>query len=294
MHPLLKLEETSIWTHRHRQIYEAYARLFNLHQHGWLNIQSFQLNLPYATEQDGVKLHNLLANIIPHLPAITASSPIYESKFGNNVDNRLHFYRLNQHEISSVTGDIIPEYVSSLSEYRHRIIEKYSSEMARAGADKRILHKDWVNSRGIIFRFDRRAVETRVMDEQDCIKSDVAVSCFIRALLRGLLDENPQLLPYEVLVKDYDSVVAGGLRANPSGRPARAVCQTFYEKAWKNASKEEKKYLSLVKKRIDKGNLSEIIHEAVQKKAQKTSFKEAVISVYSKLSESLIQNQPYF
>lgn len=231
MHPLLKLEETSIWTHRHRQIYEAYARLFNLHQHGWLNIQSFQLNLPYATEQDGVKLHNLLANIIPYLPAITASSPIYESKFGNDVDNRLRFYKLNQHEISSVTGDIIPEYVSSLSEYRQRIIENYSSEMARAGADKRILHKDWVNSRGIIFRFDRRAVEIRVMDEQDCIKSDVAVSCFIRALLRGLLDENPQLLPYEALVKDYDSIAAEGLRANPSGRPARAVCQTFYEKA---------------------------------------------------------------
>ncbi len=294
MHPLLRLEETGVWPHRHRQIYRVYSKLFNLHQHGWLNIQSFQLNLPYANEQDGIKLHNLLANIIPYLPAITASSPIYESKFGPNIDNRLAFYKLNQHEIPSVTGDVIPEYVSSLNEYRTQIIEKYSSEMARAGADELILRKDWVNSHGVIFRFDRKAVEIRVMDEQECVKSDVAISCFIRSLLRGLLNENPQLLPHEVLVKDYDSIVTEGLRASPSGRPARAVCQAFYGIAWKSASKEEKKYLPLVKERIERGSLSETIRGRVEKKAQKTSFREAVISVYSKLAESLIQNRPYF
>ena len=91
MHPLLQLEETSVWPHRHRQIYEAYSKVFNLKRHGWLNIQSFQLNLPYANEKSGVLLHNLLAQICAYLPAITASSPVYEGKFGKNVDNRLHF-----------------------------------------------------------------------------------------------------------------------------------------------------------------------------------------------------------
>ena len=101
--------------------------------------------------------------------------------------------------------------------------------MAQAGADEFILHKDWVNSRGVIFRFDRKALEIRVMDEQECIKSDVAISCFIRALLRGLLDENVKLLPHEVLVKDFNSVVANGLDAetgHPSGRTTRKVCQS--------------------------------------------------------------------
>lgn len=294
MHPLLRPEETSIWYHRDQQIYLAYGKLFNLHRHGWLNIQSFQVNLPYATEQEGVKLHNFLANVIAYLPALTASSPIYEGKFGRDVDNRLRFYKLNQREIPSVTGDVIPEYVSSLIEYRQRIIEKYSSQMAEAGADKLMLHKDWVNSRGVIFRFDRKAVEIRVMDEQECIKSDVAISCYIRALLRGLLVENIQLLPHEILVDDYNSIVAEGLKACPTGRPARNICQAFYEIAWKNASKEEKKYLPLIKKRIDKGNLSETIRLAVQKKAQKTTMKEAIVSIYSKLWESLIQNQPFF
>jgi hypothetical protein len=151
----------------HRQIYEALSRLFNLNQHGWLNIQSFQLNLPYSNEQDGVKMHNLLANIIAYLPAFADSSPLYEGMFGEDVDKRLHFYRLNQREIPSVTGDIIPEYVNSFGQYHTGIIEKYSSDMARAGGDPLLLHKEWVNSRGVIFRFDRRALEIRVMDEQN-------------------------------------------------------------------------------------------------------------------------------
>lgn len=176
MHPLLRLEETRVWPHRHRQIYEAYSKVFDLKRHGWLNVQSFQLNLPYGDEKSAILLHNTLANVCAYLPAVAASSPIYEGTLGKNVDNRLHFYMLNQQEVPSVTGDVIPEYVSSFREYRKDIVEKYSSDMAVAGAEELILHKDWVNSRGAIFRFDRKAVEVRVMDEQECVKSDVALS----------------------------------------------------------------------------------------------------------------------
>jgi hypothetical protein len=132
---------------------------------------------------------------------------------------------------------------------------------------------------------------------RQCIKSDVAISCFIRALLRGLLDEDVKLLPYEVLVKDFNSVVANGLNAqteHPGGGTARKVCQSFFGTAWKNASQEERKYLPIVRKRIDRGSLSNIIRERVKRKAQKTEFKEAIVSVYSRLAESLMDNQPYF
>ncbi|MEM4704430.1 MAG: glutamate-cysteine ligase family protein, partial [Candidatus Bathyarchaeia archaeon] len=168
MHPLLKLEETGIWPHRHRQIYAALSRIFNLKQHGWLNIQSFQLNLPYSNEKDGVLLHNLLANICPYLPAITASSPIYEGKIGEDVDNRLVFYKLNQKRVPSITGDVVPEYVPSFRGYRQEVIGRYSRDLAAVGAAKLLLDAEWVNSRGVIFRFDRRALEIRVMDEQEC------------------------------------------------------------------------------------------------------------------------------
>lgn len=297
MHPLLRLEETGVWSHRHRQIYEEYSKVFNLKRHGWLNIQSYQLNLPYSNEENGILLHNLLANICSYLPAIAASSPIYEGNFGENIDNRLHFYMLNQEEVPSITGDVIPEYVSSFGQYRRDIVERYSSDLANAGVNKLLLHKDWVNSRGVIFRFDRKALEIRVMDEQDCVKSDVALSCFTRAVLRGLMREKIELLPHETLVRDFNSIVAGGLDSkvsHPYGSTARQVCQRFFNIAWANATKEEKKYLPIIQRRIEDSSLSEIIRKRISMKAQKTSFREAIISVYSMLIKSLRDNQPYF
>jgi len=297
MHPLLRLDETRVWPHRHRKIYEEYGKVFNLKQHGWLNIQSFHLNLPYAREKTGVKLHNQLACLCAYLPAVSASSPIYEGAEGPNVDNRLNFYRLNQREIPSVTGDVIPEEVVSFEQYRQEVIGRYSRDLADAGIGKTLLFKEWVNSRGIIFRFDRSALEVRVMDEQECVKSDLALSCFVRAALRGLLAEDAEPLPHQLLVEDYNAVVRDGLNAkvqHPDGDTARQVCQHLYRLAVENASEEEAKYLWIVKKRIDAGNLSELIRGAVLKKAQRTDFKEAIVSVYSKLIKCLSDNQPYF
>jgi gamma-glutamyl:cysteine ligase YbdK (ATP-grasp superfamily) len=297
MHPLLRLDETGVWPHRHRQIYQAFSKLFSLKRHGWLNIQSYQLNLPYSNEESGVLLHNTLANVCAYLPAIAASSPVCEGKLGRDIDNRLAFYRLNQKEVPSITGDVVPEYVFSFNEYREKIIEKYSADMAALGADELILHKDWINSRGAVFRFDRKAVEIRVMDEQECVKSDVALSCFIRALLRGLLERKTELLPHSLLIKDFNSIIAKGLNArteHPKGKNARQVCEHFFEIARENASSEERKYLPVVKKRIECGSLSEIIRERVERKAEKTDLKEAIVCVYSKLMKNLIDNEPYF
>ena len=297
MHPLLRLEETSIWPHRHRKIYQEYGKIFNLKQHGWLNIQSFHLNLPYSKENQGVLLHNLLAGLCAYLPAISASSPIFEGTVGPNIDNRLYFYKMNQREIPSIAGDVIPDYVSSFNQYRREVIEGYSQDMAKAGAGKTILFKEWVNSRGVIFRFDRSALEVRVMDEQECVKSDVALSCFIRAALRGLIANQVEPLPHQLLVRDFNSVMAKGLNAkvlHPNGKTARQVCQYLFNLASENADEDEKKYLWIVKKRIESGNLSELIKERIKKKAQKTDLEEAILSVYSTLIRCLTDNQPYF
>ncbi len=297
MHPLLRLDETGVWPHRHRQIYEAYSKVFNLKRHGWLNIQSFQLNLPYANEKEGILLHNVLAEVCAFLPAIAASSPVYEGKLGECVDNRLRFYKENQREVPSVTGEVVPEYVSSFGQYEREIIGGYSNDLAAAGAHELIVGEEWVNSRGAIFRFDRRAVEIRVMDEQECIKSDVALSCFIRALVRRLMEEKTEPLPHEVLVKDYNAVVRDGFSAkvqHPHGQTARQVCEHFLRVARENATEEEKKYLSMIEKRMKFGNLSEITRERVESRNQETGLKEAVVSIYSKLVKNLMDNQPYF
>jgi carboxylate-amine ligase len=297
MHPLLRLSETGVWPHRHRKIYYELSKIFNLTQHGWLNIQSFHLNLPYSREANGVLQHNLLAGLCAYLPAIAASSPICEGAISPNVDNRLYFYKLNQREVPSITGDVVPEAVSSFAQYHKDVIGQYSRDLAKAGAGKTLLFKEWVNSRGVIFRFDRSALEVRVMDEQECIKSDVALSCFVRAALRGLMAEKVEPLAHKLLVQDFNAVMAKGLNAkvlHPNGETARQVCRYLFNLASENAEEAEKKYLWIIKKRIENGNLSDLIRERITKKAQKTSLKEAIVNVYSTLIKCLADNQPYF
>jgi hypothetical protein len=297
MHPLLRLENTGVWPHRHRQIYRAYSKIFNLKRHGWLNIQSFQLNLPYSNEANGVLLHNILAYVCAYLPGFAASSPIYEGSLGKNVDNRLRFYEENQKEIPSISGDIIPDFVFSLSQYKRQIINKYSQELAAAGAESPILGKEWVNSRGVIFRFDRKALEVRVMDEQECIKSDVALSCFIRALARGLMGQEFKLPSHQVLVKDFRSTVKNGLTGevrHPRTQTARETCKHLLRIAWENTNSQERKYIPMLQKRIEHGNLSERVRQEVKTRSQKTDLKEAIVSTYSKLIGNLMDNQPYF
>ena len=297
MHPLMDLKDTRVWPHYHRKIYQQYGKIFNLNQHGWLNIQSFHLNLPYQKEADAIQIHNQLANLCAYLPAITASSPIFEGKNGEDTDNRLQFYKVNQKEVPSLTGDVIPEYASSLRQYQRDVIGWYSKDLENEGADKTLLLREWVNSRGVIFRFDRCALEVRVMDEQECVKSDVALACFVRAALRGLIASNAELLLHDVLVKDLNAVIKDGLNAkisNPHGKTARQVCRYYLKLALEHAEQDEIKYLWLVEKRIEEGNLSELIRANVSRRAQKTDFHEAIVDVYSMLIRCLSDNQPYF
>lgn len=297
MHPLLELSDTRVWPHRHRKIYEELSRIFNLQRHGWLNIQSFQLNLPYSNEKEGIRLHNALAEICAFLPAIAASSPAYEGRLGEGVDNRLRFYAENQIEIPSITGDVVPEYMNSFSHYRSQIIEGYSSELIREGAGETILGKEWINSRGVIFRFDRKALEIRVMDEQECIKSDVALGCFIRALMRSMINKSHQHIPHAILVRSFKAIVSRGLDArvrHPLGNNARDVCKQYFHIASEEATSEEREYLPIIKSRIEKGSLSETLHKEIMVRSMKTTQSEAIADVYMHLTKNLIDNEPYF
>ena len=48
-HPLMDPDtETQLWPHEHNAVYEAYNRIFDCKGHGWANLQSTHLNLPFA------------------------------------------------------------------------------------------------------------------------------------------------------------------------------------------------------------------------------------------------------
>jgi hypothetical protein len=137
------------------------------------------------------------------------------------------------------------------------------------------------------------------MDEQECVKSDVALSCFIRAALRGLLQKQEgdfELQPHYVLVNNLHAVIKDGLNASvqhPEGVTARQVCHHLHKIAEKNASLEEKKYLGIIKHRIEGGNLSDLILRDVKKRLLKTSLEEALLTVYGSLANNLERNKVY-
>ncbi len=294
MHPLLRLEETS--ARSNDKIAQEFSKVFPLRRHGWLNIQSFQLNLSYSTEEEAVSLHNVLAQLCAYLPAISASSPICEGQLTTYDDFRLFNYKMKSLEIPSIAGDVVPDYISSFEQFRSEVSDRYSRDLSSAGVSIEDF-ADYVNQRMIVFKFARNAIEIRVMDEQECIKSDVALSCFIRSTIRGLLALNNEPLPHKLLVNDYNSIIKDGLEAeilNPAGKTARQICQYFFNIASEHADEQEKKYLWIIEKRIKEGNLSKIIRERVAKRAQKTTFDQAIISIYSELAKCVSDNKPYF
>ena len=61
MHPWLDPKRAAIWTRSNRRIYDTYARLFDIHTHGWANVQSCHVNLPLGTEDEAVAMMNAAA-----------------------------------------------------------------------------------------------------------------------------------------------------------------------------------------------------------------------------------------
>ena len=185
MHPLLKLDETTYWDHDEQEYYQVYDRLFNIKQHGWLNIQALQINIPYTGKDELVAMFNKIRSLMPYLVAVSASSPMVEGKLTSYMDNRLVYYRQNQAAIPEICHDILPEKLESVDDYV-QINRQIYSELKKCEAE--ILCREWVNSRGVIVRFTRKCLEVKAIDEQECLHSDMAFSAFLLALLRSELE----------------------------------------------------------------------------------------------------------
>ncbi|MFM7429652.1 MAG: glutamate-cysteine ligase family protein, partial [Flammeovirgaceae bacterium] len=76
-HPFMNpLTDTKLWTHDSNEVYDLYDKIFNTKGHGWSNLQSTHLNLPFYDDEEFAKLHAAVRLILPILPALCASSPI--------------------------------------------------------------------------------------------------------------------------------------------------------------------------------------------------------------------------
>lgn len=189
-HPLMNPEtDTQLWKHSYSEIYELYNRIFNCKGHGWSNVQSTHINLPFYDDEEFEKLHAAVRVLLPLIPGLCASSPILEGKNTGFKDTRLEYYKTNQKEIPEMTGKVIPENVFTKKEYHQTIFEPIQKAIKPFDTNN-ILDHHFLNSRGAISRFDRNAIEIRLVDIQECPKADVAVCVLIIEVLKLLVNES--------------------------------------------------------------------------------------------------------
>lgn len=189
MHPWMDPEhETRIWPHDYGEIYRAFDRIFGCRGHGWANLQSTHLNLPFADDDEFARLHAAIRLVLPILPTLSASSPVVEGQVTGLMDNRLEVYRTNSRQFARVTGKVIPEAAFSQADYAAQILDPLYADIAPHDPE-RVLAHEWLNARGAIARFSRNTIEIRLLDVQECPLADVAICAAIVALLKALVAE---------------------------------------------------------------------------------------------------------
>jgi gamma-glutamyl:cysteine ligase YbdK (ATP-grasp superfamily) len=190
MHPWMDpRRETRLWPHDTGPVYRAYDRLFDCRRHGWSNLQSVHLNLPFSGEDEFARLMAAVRLVLPLIPALAASSPIVEGRATGILDNRLEVYRTNSERVRSMTADVVPEPIYTFAAYHAEVLGAIDRELGELGADEVLRGQEWTNARGAITRFDRMAIEIRLIDAQECSAADLAVAAAVSALVRALVEE---------------------------------------------------------------------------------------------------------
>ncbi|MCA9512387.1 MAG: glutamate--cysteine ligase [Myxococcales bacterium] len=187
MHPWMDpAREFAIWPHGARAIYDAFDRIFDCRGHGWSNLQSAHLNLPFANDDEFARLHAAARAVLPLLPALAAASPYVEGRASGRLDTRLEVYRTNARRVPSVSGAVVPEPLFTRAAYE-AMLEGIYRDLAPLDPEG-VLRHEWVNARGCIARFDRMALEIRVLDVQECPLADVAIAAVVSRVVRALCE----------------------------------------------------------------------------------------------------------
>lgn len=299
-HPLMNpLTETVLWKHSYSEVYELYNRIFNCKGHGWSNVQSMHINLPFYDDKEFEQLHAAIRVLLPIIPALTASSPILEGKVTGFLDTRLEYYKNNQKKIPVMTGKVIPEQVFSEDEYHHKIF-KPIQEAIQPYDTESVLDHLFLNSRGAIARFDRNAIEIRVIDLQECPKADLAVAELIVASLKYMIaeldltqlkswHEDELFSIFNQVISEANQVLLSNSFTNMFGMTAEKISvkqlwEFLYHKVSSHLSKDAQETILWI---LKEGSLSERILKAIKNNPSEKRIKE----VYHQLGECLASNQ---
>jgi glutathione synthase/RimK-type ligase-like ATP-grasp enzyme/gamma-glutamyl:cysteine ligase YbdK (ATP-grasp superfamily) len=311
MHPWMDPKQARLWSRSNSAIYKTYERIFDVKSHGWMNVHAAHLNLPLGREDEGIALHNAAALLVPYLPALAASSPVFDGKLQPHADGRMAWILEHQARLPESQGQIVPEYVEGFTDYRKRILAPMYAALDRYPDAGRLRH-EFLNARGAVIRFARKALEVRVVDTQECVKLDVAIAVFVRSTLRHLvrriLSGKLALPPHGLLVADFHSTVRHGSQARvlvpflgesltrdrDGTASVRDALHSLLASARKSVRRDEAPYLDLVERIIETGTLSERIRAAVEPCAgNETAFRERLRTVYTQLADCLDRNEPW-
>lgn len=189
MHPWMDpARDFRLWPHEYNAVYETFDRIFGCAGHGWVNMQSAHINLPFGNDLEFGKLHAAIRLVMPLIPGLAASTPVVDGRLTGFSDTRLNYYATNSARVPMVTGMVIPEPIFSIAEYREGLLPQIYRELEPHDPEG-VLRHEWVNARGSIARFDRMALEIRIVDTQECPSADIAVAAAISAAVRWHVEE---------------------------------------------------------------------------------------------------------
>ncbi|QOC21257.1 glutamate--cysteine ligase [Wenzhouxiangella sp. AB-CW3] len=300
MHPWFDPHaDTVLWSHGQNEIYDAYDRIFGCRGHGWSNLQSTHINLPFANEAEFRRLHAAVRVVLPLIPALAASSPLEQGRLTGWCDRRLFHYRGNQGAIPEIAGLIVPEAVTGIAQYHEHILHP----MYRAIAPRDphgLLTDDWLNSRGAIARFERQTIEIRLVDVQECPAADLAVADALTRLVRRFYDapeahfDRQQALDHgnmsrvlfqlarhggQGMIEDLDYLRLFGLVQPMTG-------QACWQHLLADGLMEGSPMAEIMERIVDRGSLA----EAIVGRLTPTATDSAIRKVYGEMAECLQNN----
>lgn len=294
--------ETRLWPHEHREVYNLYNSIFDCRGHGWSNLQSTHINLPFQGDEEFRRLHAAIRMLLPIIPALSASTPFLDGKFTGFLDSRLETYRKNQQRFPIITGLVIPEAVYSREAYHAEIFEPIKETIRPYDKDK-ILDHHFLNSRGAIARFDRGAIEIRTIDIQECPAADLCILELIVAVLKKLaleeyrdknqFDEFPTQQLSDILLgvireaEDYiitDSAFLSVFGIRQNKMKARELWYTLFESCKDQLSAPAMEDCKII---LTEGSLS----SRILRHTGRSPEKEGIQEVYRQLANNLKLNQ---
>jgi carboxylate-amine ligase len=301
-HPLMDPEkEMQLWQHNYSRIYALYNRIFDCRGHGWSNVQSMHVNLPFSGDTEFEKLHAAVRILLPVIPGLSASSPIFEGKYTGFKDARMHVYKTNQKEIPEMTGKVIPERLFSKQEYYSGIFEPINKAIKPHDTEN-ILDHHFLNSRGAIARFDRGAIEIRVIDLQECPGADIAIAVLIIEALKLLVSEELVSLEdqkkwsendlfdifNEVIIAAEASIIQNAAFADifdlQPGSSVKDIWRRIYSLVKENISEKHRNRIEFL---LKNGSLS----TRILKSLGEDPSEEEIIRLYQELANCLEENR---